>query len=274
VNKNDSFVDIHCHLLPGLDDGADNLEEAIGMAEMAVEDGIGTIVATPHQLGNHAKNSGESIRKAAARFQEELDRRRLPLRVLPGADVRIEPDLMRKIRSGEVVTLADRRRHILLELPHEVYVPLDWLLSELSSAGVAGILSHPERNQGILRRPTVVRHLVDRGCLMQVTAGSLTGTFGPQIQEFSESLVAQGIVHFVSTDAHGTKGRTPVLRKAYDRIVKLAGEGAAKELCIQNPSSVAAGESVRMGCWKPAKRTWMGWFRKTFASEDVETQPI
>ena len=148
------------------------------MAEMAVADGIGTIVATPHQLGSHAKNSGDTIRAATVRFQQFLDGRRLPLRVLPGADVRIEPDLLPRIRRGEVLTLADRRRHVLLELPHDVYVPLERLLAELASAGLVGILSHPERNLGILNQPGVLRPLVERGCLLQVTAGSLTGAFG------------------------------------------------------------------------------------------------
>ena len=154
------------------------------MAEMAVADGIGTIVATPHQLGSHAKNSGKTIREAAVRFQHCLDQRRLPLRVLPGADVRIEPDLVRKIRSGEVLTLADRRRHVLLELPHDVYVPLDRLLAELAAAGLVGILSHPERNRGILNQPGVLRPLVERGCLMQVTAGSLTGRLARKSKAF------------------------------------------------------------------------------------------
>ena len=94
------------------------------MAEMAVADGIATIIATPHQLGNHAKNSGETIRAATAEFQRFLEQRHVPLQVLPGGDVRIEPDLLQKIRSGEVLTLGDRRRHVLLELPHDVYVPL------------------------------------------------------------------------------------------------------------------------------------------------------
>jgi protein-tyrosine phosphatase len=274
VKKSEPFVDIHCHLLPGLDDGAATLEEALAMAQMAVNDGVGTIVATPHQLGSHLKTSGETIREAALQFQQALDQRRLPLRVLPGADVRIEPDLVRKIRGGEVLTLADRRRHLLLELPHEVFVPLDRLLAELASAGLVGILSHPERNQGILRQPGVLRPLVERGCLLQLTVGSLTGAFGSQIQRFSESLIEQGLVHFVSSDAHGTKGRSPVLSRAFERIAELAGENAALDLCCRNPSAVVAGESVPPGCRKPAKSAWGGWFRRTFSSEHVEPQPI
>jgi protein-tyrosine phosphatase len=189
--------------------------------------------------------------------------------VLPGADVRIEPDLVRKIRAGEVVTFGDRRCHVLLELPHEVYVPLERLLDELHAAGLVGILSHPERNRGLLNQPGVLRPLVERGCLLQVTAGSLTGAFGAQIQKFAGSLVEQGLVHFVASDAHGTKTRPPLLRPAFARVVELAGENAAVDLCCRNPKTVAGGGTVRSGRRKSTKSAWTGWFCRTFSSEHV-----
>jgi protein-tyrosine phosphatase len=274
VNRSEPFVDIHCHLLPGLDDGASNREEALAMAEMAVADGIGTIVATPHQLGSNAKNSGEHIRTAAVEFQRLLDERRVPLRVLPGADVRIEPDLPQKIRSGEVVTLGDHRRHVLLELPHDVYVPLDRLLTELAAARLVGILSHPERNRGILHQPSVVRPLVERGCLLQITAGSLTGAFGSQVQKFASSLVEQGLVHFVSTDAHSTKTRPPTLGPAFEQLVELTGKNVALDLCCRHPAAVAAGDVVPPGCRKYKRQSWTGWLSRTFSSEHVMVEPI
>jgi protein-tyrosine phosphatase len=274
MHPTEPFTDIHCHLLPGLDDGASSLQEALVMAEMATADGIGTIVATPHQLGNHSENSGETIREATIRFQQILDQQGIPLRVLPGADVRIEPDLVRKIRIGEVLTLADRRRHILLELPHDVYVPLDRLLDELNQANLVGILSHPERNRGILGQPSVLRPLVDRGCLLQVTAGSLTGAFGSHIQQFSESLVAHGLVHCISTDAHGTKARTPQLRAAFDRVAMLAGGETAIDLCCRYPAAVAQGKQIPPGRRQPVKSSWTGWLRRTFSTELTTTRTI
>ncbi len=244
------------------------------MAEMAVADGIATIIATPHQLGNHAKTSGETILAAAAEFQRWLAQRHVPLQVLPGADVRIEPDLLQKIRIGEVLTLGDHRRHLLLELPHDIYVPLDRLLDDLQTVGVVGILSHPERNRGLLNQPGMLRPLVERGCLLQVTAGSLTGAFGSQVQKFASSLVEQGLVHFVATDAHGVKTRPPVLSEAFARVADLAGENAAIELCCRNPKTVAAGGTVRPGRRKPAKPGWTNWVCRTFASEHAAAEPI
>jgi protein-tyrosine phosphatase len=256
------LTDIHCHLLPGLDDGPASWDETLAMAEMAAADGIETIVATPHQLGAYPENSPERIRAETARLQSLLDERGIALRVLPGADVRVEPDLPAKIRRGEVLTLADRGRHVLLELPHEVYFPLERLLAELRDAGLVAILSHPERNDGVLRRPGVLRPLVAAGCLVQVTAASLTGLFGFRVQRLAESLVLKGLVHCVSSDAHGTRGRTPLLGRAMVRVAQLIGRPAAVDLFCRNPGRIASGRDVascpqtsNVAAWD----SWLSW---------------
>src|SRR5689334_3371145 len=115
------FVDIHCHLVPGIDDGAQNWDDTLAMARMASEDGIGTIVVTPHQLGSYRCNVGDEIRRRTAELQSVLDEHHIDLQVLPGGDVRIESDLVSLVRQGEVMSLADHRKHVLLELPHEMY---------------------------------------------------------------------------------------------------------------------------------------------------------
>ncbi len=229
------------------------------MARLAVAEGIGTVIVTPHQLGNYSRNRGEMIRAQAAAFRELLDEHGLPLHVLPGADVRVEPDLVSKIRSGEVVTLADQRRYVLLELPHEVYLPLDRLLGELEAAGMVGVLSHPERNQGILGQPRVLDGLLDRGCLMQITAGSLVGTFGPQAQTMAERMVVQGLTHFVATDAHGAKARRPLMRRAFERVAQLVGTEEAGRLCSTNPACVVANRALPGTRRKPAGGGWFRW---------------
>jgi len=256
------FTDVHCHLLPGIDDGAGDWDEALAMARMAVEDGITTIVATPHQLGAYAGNRGSAVRQRTAQFQEALDRLALPLQVLPGADVRIEPEMVRRLRSGEVLTLADRRRHVLLELPHDLFIPLDGLLAQLHGAGVVGILSHPERNLGILHEPEVLARLVEAGCLLQVTAGSLVGRFGPEIRKFAHWMVGQGLVHFVATDAHGLRSRRPQLSRAFECVAELAGWQTAVALCCDNPAAVAEGRHVAAESAVPQRAGWSGWFRR------------
>ena len=259
MNHPPRFVDLHCHLLPGLDDGADDWEQSLTMARMAAADGTSIIIATPHQLGNFGRNRGQIIRHRCAELRELLDRHDIKLQVLPGADVRIEPEMIAKLKSGEVLTLADRHRHVLLELPHEVFLPLDRLLDRLKAAGLTGVLSHPERNQGILARPRLVEPLVAAGCLMQVTAGALTGTFGSQAKRLAQSLVEQQLVHFIATDAHGAKSRRPLLRSAFDCVSQLVGHETAVDLCCRNPAAVAAGKPVDIKPRKPAPTGWFRW---------------
>jgi protein-tyrosine phosphatase len=232
---------------------------------LAVSDGIGTIIATPHQLGNFAANRGADLRTRTRELQSLLTAEGIALRVLPGADVRIEDGMLAGLRSGEVLTLGDHGRHVLLELPHELYFPLEPVLAQLDSAGMAGILSHPERNQGLLHSPSRTRllcELVERGCLLQVTAGSLTGGFGPASREFAEELLGAGLIHFLATDAHGVRSRRPILRQAYERAAELAGAPMARQICCENPRRVAEGLEVPRGRagGLARRRGWRGFF--------------
>jgi len=184
--------------------------------------------------------------------------------VLPGGDVRIEDDLPGRIAAGDALTLGDHGRHVLLELPHELYFPIDGLLRALARDGIVGILSHPERNAGLLARPDVAAELVDAGCLMQVTAGSYSGAFGPASQGMAEWMLAEGLVHFVATDAHGTQSRRPRLRRAFDRVAELADQATAIDLCCRNPGSVATGRDVPAGR-RPTKARSASWRRFFFS---------
>jgi protein-tyrosine phosphatase len=241
------FVDIHCHLIPGIDDGARSWDESLAMARIAVADGIATITATPHQLGSYSHNDGELIHSRTAELRKFLHDHDVPLRVLAGADVRIEPETIRLIQEGQVLTLAERRKHVLLELPHELYFPLDGLLVNLEKAGLVGILSHPERNQGLRKQPNIVTTLVEQGCLMQVTASSLFGVFGPECQATAEWMIRSGLVHFIATDAHGAKTRRPLMSRAFQRVVQLANHETAVDLCCGNPGGVVDGRDVPRG---------------------------
>ncbi|WP_164104641.1 tyrosine-protein phosphatase [Candidatus Laterigemmans baculatus] len=258
-------TDIHCHLLPGIDDGAKSWEESLHMAQQAVAEGIVTAIVTPHQLGANTHNRGATIRQLTHEFQLRLNQANIPLRVLPGADVRIDSDMIDRLRSGDCLSLGDHRRHVLLELPHELYFPLEPVLGQLSQLGMVGILSHPERNQGILRRPDLIPSLVAGGCLMQITADSLIGTFGAAPQRFSEMMVQNGWVHFLATDAHSPRSRRPRIVDAKRRVVELAGVAYAEAVCVENPAAIAAGRScpelpmVRRGGF------WSRWFGKRAA---------
>ncbi|QDU87684.1 Tyrosine-protein phosphatase YwqE [Pirellulimonas nuda] len=241
------FVDIHCHMVPGIDDGASDANESLAMAQIAVDEGFDTVICTPHQLGQFARNTKQRVGAAVTELQELLDSANIPLRVLPGADVRIDNNLPERIAADEVETLGGHGRHVLLELPHEVYFPLEPLLGALEAKGITGILSHPERNQGILSRPSLLEPLVAGGCLMQVTAGSLTGHFGAASRALAEQMARRGLVHFLATDAHGSKSRRPKIQAAFARACELAGEDAALQWCCEFPRLVAEGREVPSG---------------------------
>ncbi len=238
------FVDIHCHVVPGIDDGSADLAESIAMARMAESDGSRRLIATPHQLGGNGHVTAEAIREGVATVQRALETEGIAVSILPGADVRIEPELPKLLKQGKVLTLADRGRHVLLELPHDTYIPLGPLLAALDRQGLVGILSHPERNRGIMRTPAVMEDVVAAGGLLQITAGSLTGDFGATVQKVAEYAVESRLVHFIASDAHDTRKRPFGMQAAYDAIVELADEPLAVLVCCENPARVFVGENV------------------------------
>ncbi|QEG41957.1 tyrosine-protein phosphatase [Roseimaritima ulvae] len=239
-----AFVDIHCHLLPGIDDGSRSWEESLAMAQQMVDDGTDTVTVTPHQLGNYTATTGQTIRHRTHQLQQWLNANGVQLQVLPGADVRIDSDMIDRLRSGDCLSLADRRRHVLLELPHELYQPLEPVLEQLDRIGMVGILSHPERNRGIMRQPQVIESLVRAGCLMQVTADSFVGEFGNEPEQLGRYIVENGWCHFLATDAHGSKKRPPRLRRAFELAEQLVGRPLAEAMCCDNPRAVAEGRDI------------------------------
>lgn len=276
MNASD-FSDIHCHIVPGIDDGSANLAESLAMARVAEADGTQSLIATPHQLGTNSHVSAEAIRQGVADLQAALNAEGIGVSVLPGADVRIEPELPKLVKQGRVLTLADRGKHVLLELPHETYFPLDALLAVLGRQGLVGILSHPERNRGIIKNPDVMWDVVEAGGLLQITAGSLTGAFGCSPQKIAELCVEERLIHFIASDAHDTKNRPFGMRGAYDTIVEMADEGLANLVCCENPARVFEGDDVDGGMAQKrssARRSqqsarssksrkrgfWFGWF--------------
>jgi len=255
------FTDMHCHLLPGIDDGPADWKGSLALARLAVTEGIGTMIATPHQLGRYESNSAARVQQLVREAQQRLADADIPLTVLPGADVRIREDLPELVERQEVLTLADRRVHLLVELPHDQVMPLGRLLYRLSAAGVCCILSHPERNGALLQDRELMRPWVQQGCLMQVTAGSITGHFGPDVQRMSRRLLEEGLVHLVGTDAHDVQRRPPALGAAYDLVCRWMGAELADPLFLTNPEAVAHGDLVAAPLpIRPARGGIAGWW--------------
>lgn len=258
------LADLHSHILPGLDDGARSWDETLSMARAAWRQGVAVMAATPHQLGQYAGNAARTILERLDEARQRLQTAGIPLQLIAGADVRVEDDLPRRIEAGEVLTLGDGRRYVLLELPHDLYLPLDGLLARLRGIGVTGILTHPERNAALRRHPQHLARLVEAGCLVQVTGASLTGGFGREVQAFTLQLIRQGMVHLVASDAHGEKRRAPDLQAAYRKIAKDFDRDTAEALLRRNPWRIVQGRSAAaLEVPTPSGGGILGrWFRK------------
>jgi protein-tyrosine phosphatase len=232
-------VDIHCHCLPGVDDGPGTLEEAVALCRALVADGVTTAVATPHQLGRYdLRNGGPDVRKAVAALREALAREGVPLAVEPGADVRVDERLPQLLESGHVLTLADTGKFVLLELPHETFIDPLPLIRLLVARGVRPIVSHPERHRHVSREPQLVVPWLKAGALLQVTSGSLTGEFGNSAERCAWDLLSSAAVAFVASDAHGATNRPPRMTAAMDLIERRLGRDVAARVCVENPAKV------------------------------------
>lgn len=239
-------VDVHCHCLPGLDDGPEFMGESIALCEALVRDGITTVVATPHQLGRYDReNSANCIREAVSELSTALKERRVPIEVLPGGDVRLDERLPRLLDTDEIVTVADAGRHLLLELPHELFVDPTMMIAILRKRRQQAIMTHPERHRYLQGSVKLPRAWVAQGAVLQVTAGSLVGDFGRHAYDHAWRLLDAGLVHLVASDAHDTERRPPRMSDALMLLTQEVGRDVARKICLENPSRILAGEHLQ-----------------------------
>ncbi len=232
------MIDLHCHLLPGIDDGAPDLATSLAMARIAADDGIKVVACTPHIYPGMYENNGPAIRQAVAELQTRLDEAGIPLRLTLGADTHIAPDLVAGLRAGRVPTLHDSR-YFLLEPPHHVAPPrLAETVFDLLAAGYVPVITHPERLSWIEDRYETFVELARKGAWMQVTAGSLTGRFGEAAQYWGERLLDEGWVHILATDSHGVSRRPPLLAEGQRAAERWVGGGEAHHLVQTRPQGI------------------------------------
>lgn len=236
------FTDIHCHCLPALDDGPKDMAGALSLCQRMVTDGIRQVVATPHQLGRFdGYYEAGFIRRAVAELNKVLREHGIALAVLPGADVRLDERIPQLLKSDAVLTVADARQYLLVELPHEVFIDPQGLLERLREMGMIAVITHPERHGFLTSNPTYVDRWLEYGPCLQITAGSLLGHFGKQSAEAAKTFLHMDLAVVVATDAHGTDNRPPCMTAAYQWLRKQFGQAAADTVCVQNPRRVVAG---------------------------------
>jgi protein-tyrosine phosphatase len=235
------MIDLHCHMLPGIDDGPKTMEQALEMARFAVEQGTRRCVVTPHIRPGSFDNDSDGIRRTFEAFQEQLAAENIPLQIGMAAEVRVCAELPGLIAQGKIPFLGRWQNMdlILLEFPHD-HIPagadklIDWLIRR----DILPVIAHPERNQGVMRQPEKIDLFLNRGCLLQITADSITGLFGEVSQKLALSLIEQGKAALIATDAHNMHKRRPSLKAAHDLLMPIIGAVKTQALFSGNAEAM------------------------------------
>ncbi|MGY6587889.1 MAG: tyrosine-protein phosphatase [Wenzhouxiangella sp.] len=238
------YTDLHCHILPGIDDGARDMAQALAMARLAVEDDIRCIVVTPHHLNGVYDNPADRVLSAMAALQAELQANDIELELRPGAELHLVPELPKQLASGQALTVANRGRAVLVELPvHTVPMGSDLILEQILAQGLTPIIAHPERNSQLRQELDRLAEWVEFGCLAQITGQSCTGRFGPQVRDTARQMIQRGLIHVVASDAHRDQRRIPELSSSHDQVADWIGEEAAELIVVDWPRQLADGEA-------------------------------
>jgi len=235
------MYDLHNHLLPGIDDGAPDINTALELAQIAIEDGITHSVSTSHIHPGRYNNTFETIQTAYQAFKAALTEAKLPLQLAFAAEVRIGPEIIQAVQNQKLPFLGEWQNNqvLLLEFPSNI-IPVGsnnltkWLLTQ----GITPMIAHPERNQAIMDNPNKLKPFLDQGCLLQLTASSLLGNFGQKSKNIAEQLLQENKVTIMATDAHNIRYRPPKLTESLQQATNLIGEIQAKKLVIDTPKEI------------------------------------
>ena len=258
------MIDLHSHILPGIDDGAKSLDISLAMARIAVDDGITMMACTPHIYPGMYMNNTAGITAARDALQAALDESGIALKLTTGADVHLVPGLLEGLRGGTVPTLHNTR-YVLLEPSHHVAPPrFAESVFQLVAAGYVPVITHPERLTWIEDNFQVFVDLTRQGAWMQITAGALTGLFGARPKYWGERFLGEGLTHIIATDAHSAGRRVPVMSEAKAIAAKLLGPDEADLLVRGRQAALLEDASPSSVAPLPARKASKGWWRGLF----------
>lgn len=231
------MIDIHSHILPLMDDGAESFEQALSMARIAVSEGIDIIVTTSHLQDineQHINTYFELMQQQSMQLQTLLDEQQIPIQLRSGAEIAIHPFLL---TTAQITSISIQRGHyLLLELPpYWVLESIEHFIYSLRVKGFIPILAHPERDRQIIENPNLLYQLVEMGALSQITSGSITGRFGTMIQKCARTLVEHKMVHVVGTDAHSDRNRSPKMRESIKLLTRWVGADVVQNMTEEFP---------------------------------------
>ncbi|SES89191.1 protein-tyrosine phosphatase [Oceanobacillus limi] len=237
------MIDIHSHILPGIDDGAQTITDSLAMAQAAVEHGIRTIVATPHHQNGRFNNEKAEIISYVKVLNTELQDHHIPLTVLVGQESRMNEYMMEELQSGKIATI-NGTKYVYVEFASS-HVPLyaKQILFDIQVAGYTPVIVHPERNQQIFEQPSILYDFVQIGALTQMTAASIAGKFGKAIKRFSHQLIDANLTHFLASDAHNITSRGFVMQEAFQELRKIHGD-EVYYMFMENPQLMIDNKNV------------------------------
>lgn len=244
------MIDLHCHILPGVDDGARTMSEALDLVRASIDNGISGAVVTPHVYPGVWNNGQTNLRLALRALQNAIAANGLVFQAVLGAELRLHPDTVARVTVRRLPLIG---RHegsdvALIELPDGSIPPGSLQACKaLVTAGIRPLIAHPERNKDVMRDPARIQPFVDAGCLLQLTAASVIGQFGEAALACAHALLAKGIVTAIATDTHNLRSRPPRLAEARDMVARLYGQGLAHRLTDQVPRAMVEGRADWVG---------------------------
>ena len=241
------MLDLHIHILPGVDDGAQDYEDSIGMADLALKSGIRTVCATPHsnQMGRYENFYTYEFSRRYDRLQEMLRTNHLPLQILEGQEIMASDDMLKKILDGKLISL-NGTQYFLVEFPFGANP--DWItdrLEDILSIDATPLIAHVERYYCVQYDPGFVYDWIQMGCVTQMNKGSVFGRFGSDVKEVCMPLLNYELIQCMASDAHGAVHRTPWMRDAHEFLTKHFDENYAEQLLTINPRNILNGRSVK-----------------------------
>ena len=252
------MIDIHSHILWGMDDGAESLEISMSMASTASKEGIKTIIATPHCMEYEDPILfSQKVRDKCLLLQENLDKKEIPIDIIPGTEVYIDPFMPDKEGFDNLVL--GGTQYILVELPmNGIPLYVDDFIFHLRLKGLTPVLAHPERNARIMEDPNILAKLIELGSLAQINTGSITGFFGSRVQKSARNILTHNMGHVLGTDAHSDDKRGPYIREAVKTLKNWLGKERAEEIAKTNPKSIIENDDLTVdNPLEYKKRKWI-----------------
>jgi protein-tyrosine phosphatase len=238
------LIDIHLHILPGVDDGPKTMEQTLQLARALVQEGIHTAIATPHYNDEFPQRPAAEIRERVGEVQQELERHAIPLRLFAGHEVLISPALLEDVQAGRVATL-NGGRYLLLELWNSMWLPdTERIIFALRTVGIIPVLAHVERYRAIQQDHSRLKALLQQGVIAQITASSLIGLQGRTIRRCAEALLKEGLIQCIASDAHGLHTRPPRVAEGLQCVARMLGRERVHQMVEICPAAILNSTSI------------------------------